>query len=190
MLGGGDKSVNTKGFAIAILEQGWLAGCSPEGDLCSHGRIRLVIGGQVLSDGDESLGISETALALLRTLESNHSHQHAVADRLIFHGCGAMLMSGCPIGFDWSVTHKDDLVHIADVVRYPTTNEAHAETFNGLHATVTLAEYRKEVTRFAAEAKSLFAGVTKELVDDWDKHQYEAFWSEFNAIMGRQWPAP
>jgi hypothetical protein len=41
-------------------------------DLCSHGGIRLTIGGQVIALGedDDEYGISESALALLRTLES------------------------------------------------------------------------------------------------------------------------
>ncbi|HTE06246.1 MAG TPA: hypothetical protein VK824_08625, partial [Planctomycetota bacterium] len=73
-------------FEIRILEQGWLTGCSPEEDLCSHGRISLVIGGIPIADESESAGISETALAMLRTLGSPHHAAAPVADRMVFHG--------------------------------------------------------------------------------------------------------
>jgi hypothetical protein len=112
-------------FQIEILEQDWLRGGEAEDDLCSHGRIRLVIGGQVIATGElgpHEYGISESALALLRTLERDHSPKHPVAERLVFHGSGLILMMGCPIGIDWTVKHKRGRIHISDVVRYDTTD--------------------------------------------------------------------
>ena len=48
---------------------------------------------------------------------------------MIFHGCGAILMMGCPIGVDFTVRHADERVSIGDVVRYDTTKEANAILF-------------------------------------------------------------
>ena len=64
-------------FAIEITRQGWITSeaDSVDRDLCSHGDIRLVIGGRVIApgDGEGDYTISTSALALLRTLESDHS---------------------------------------------------------------------------------------------------------------------
>jgi hypothetical protein len=54
----------TNDFQIEIIEQGWLEGSSPEEDLCSHGKIKLTIGGHSITSGHEDYGISESALAL------------------------------------------------------------------------------------------------------------------------------
>jgi hypothetical protein len=82
-------------FALEILEQGWLEGASAERDLCSHGRLRLVIAGLTIADEHErSRSAADAGIRSRR--------EHPVAERLIFHGCGAILMMGCPIGIDWS----------------------------------------------------------------------------------------
>lgn len=96
-------------FEILITRQGWLGEDDPNLDydparidLCSHGGgVRLTIDSRVISTGehDDEYGISESALALLRTLESDHSPRRPVAERLVFHGCGLMLMTGCPVEY-------------------------------------------------------------------------------------------
>ncbi|MBN1917466.1 MAG: hypothetical protein JW889_06115 [Verrucomicrobia bacterium] len=166
-------------FSIEILDQHWQSGCAPEHDYCSHGRIRLRIGGVWIEEGVEEWGISESALALLRTLESDHSSECRVADRLIFHGCGTLLMSGCPIGIDWSVRHLDGSVHLGDIVRYDTTSEREATHFSEMKAEVSPNEYRRQVVAFARKARELFDGVTKEFDDAFDRDQYERFWAEY-----------
>lgn len=52
----------TSQFEIEIIEQGWLGSEQTEYDLFSHGKISLVIGGQVILSGDEEYGNSESAL--------------------------------------------------------------------------------------------------------------------------------
>jgi hypothetical protein len=168
---------------IALLQQGWLAGCSPEQDLCSHGGIKLVIGGEPITSGDEDYGVSESALALLRTLRQDHSLQRPVAQQLIFHGCGTMMMMGCPIGVDWEVSHKDGHVHISNVVRYDGTSEKEVVRFLDIAIETSEEEYRREVTAFAKEAKKLFVGVPKTFTDEYDRHEYEQFWSEYDLLL-------
>jgi hypothetical protein len=181
-------------FEILITRQGWLGENDPDldydpapVDLCSHGGIRLTIGGRVIALGedDDEYGISESALALLRTLESDHSPERSVADRLIFHGCGNILMMGCPVGIDWSVSHVDGQVRIDDVVRYDTVDESEAIRFPGVAAQLSEEEYRHRVVAFAERAKQPFEGIAKEFADDFEQQQYEEFWEEFEARLTR-----
>ncbi len=170
-------------FDIKIEHQGWLDGSSPEGDACTHGRIRLIIGGVAIAAGEGPLGISESALALLRTMESDHCPTKPVAERLIFHGCGAMLMMGCPIGIDWVVTHLGkELVQISDVVWYPQTNEENAIRYTDLSVVLPLADYRAKVLAFAIEAMKPFQGTVKHFEDEYSQAEYDDFWREYKAL--------
>ena len=173
----------TDAFRIELLDQGWLLASEAEDDLCSHGHLRLTIGGVEVVGEKESYGISESALAMLRTLAADHTPQAPIADRMIFHGCGSMLMMGCPIGADYSVRHRAGLVIIGDVVRYDTTNERMAVRFPGLGVELPAADYRSEVLRFALNARGLFSGAIKHFADDFDAEQYETFWTEFDRIL-------
>ncbi len=165
--------LDSPNFQITIIEQSWLPGASAEEDLCSHGRIRLLIGGQQITSGKEDYGISESALSLLRTLQ-----------RVIFHGCGTMLVMGCPIGVDWDVHHVADRVRISKVVRYDGTGDGDATTFPNLIVDLSETEYRDQVLAFAQEAKKPFSGIAKTFADDFDRQQYNDFWREYDALLG------
>ena len=91
----------------------------------------------VVADGTEEVGISESALGLLRTLDSDRA-SHEEDDRLIMHGCGAILMMGCPI-----------------------------------------------VCGLADSVAAFFGTREKQIPDDWDSEQYEAFWREFDERTSR-----
>jgi len=174
-----------RNFEIKILEQSWLKNCSANKDLCSHGRISLVIGDTKIAEDKEIFGISESALAMLRTIDSNHSKDNRVADRMIFHGCGTILMMGCPIGIDWNVSHLEgQVVQISDVVWYPQTDINKAVHYNGLIAKMPLSEYCPAVVSFACQAREFFKGMKKEIDDNFDKNQYEEFWAEYNQLLG------
>ena len=118
-------------FEIEITSQGWLDVPDAEHeDLCSHGDVRLVIGGRVIAAGDGSgdYTISTSALALLRTLESDHGLGPRVVPTALVMHCGMLDMVSCPEGIDWSVSHRDGRVLLADVVKNET------ERFPGLTA--------------------------------------------------------
>jgi len=178
-------------FSIKILDQGWLDPAAPDydplrHDLCSHGEILLVIGGQTIAEaiGERGYGISESALALLRTLESDHTPQNPVAERLIPHGCGTMLMFGCPIGIDWVVSHAESgKVRLHDVLKYETTDESLPIRFPDLAAELSEDEYRFEVAAFAKRAKEPFEGVEKAPFDDFDRQMYADFWEEYDSRL-------
>ena len=88
-------------FEIEIIGQRWITD-GPESvrnDLCSHGDVRLVIGGRVIAPGDgrSDYTISSSALALLRTLELDYASDPGADNHLILC-CGMNLMTSCPIG--------------------------------------------------------------------------------------------
>jgi len=176
--------MTTPEFEIDVTRQGWI---EPEprsalDDLCSHGDIRLVIGGQVVAAGDGSgdYTISTSALALLRTLESDHSS--GSGDQLILH-CGMLFMTSCPIGIDWSVTHASGAVHLSKIARCDEIGTV--ATFPEVEGVLAESEYRRQIVRFAEKAKQPFAGVEKVFTDDLDREMYEEFWREYEALLAR-----
>lgn len=179
------------GFELEILRQGWIDAEVEEHDLCSHGAIHLQIGGEVIVTGaDGEYGISEGALALLRTLSSEHSPDQPVAERLIPHGCGAILMMTCPIGVDWELRHVGERVSISNVTVYPTTATTDAISRPEAATDLPRDEYRRVVVGFARKAKTLFDDFGPKLIDDeWDRQQYVEFWTEFDALMARHAPS-
>jgi hypothetical protein len=75
-----DDALGLPGLHLEIVTQGWVGPGGPDADdpaaagsdLCSHGDIRLVIGGETIARGDDGeYGISEAPLGLLRTITSN-----------------------------------------------------------------------------------------------------------------------
>ena len=186
-----DSTMAVSAFEIEITRQGWIDPDLSEapGDLCSHGDIRLEIGGQVIVSGQEEhwYTISTSALALLRTLEADHSPQRPVTDNdnLILH-CGMLMMLSCPIGIEWSVTHLDDQVRLHDVIRRDSTSETEDVRFPGLAVDLPLGEYRQKIAGFAAKAKEPFlTGAQKAPGDSYDEELYRAFWQEYDERLER-----
>jgi hypothetical protein len=178
--------VTSPAFEIEITKQGWITEDEESAriDLCSHGNLRLVIGGSVILPGDDEheFTISTSALALLRTLDSDHVRPSPEAE-LILH-CGMLLMLSCPIGVDWTVRHGDGRVRLSDVVRVDTIGD---ETpFPGLDAELSEDDYRACIVAFAKRARHFFDGVEKKIdPDDIDAELYPAFWEEYDRLLAR-----
>ena len=178
-------------FQIEITEQGWLG--TPNGDydpavvdLCTHGDIRLVVGGEIIAagGGGDGYGISEAALGLLRTVGSDYERtEDPDGDRLIPHGCGTTLMMGCGIGIDWSVRHLGDQVRLSEVVRYDSADGANAIRYPGLEVQVASSDYGAEIVAFAEHAKEPFQGLKKSFSDRRDRREYKAFWKEYEQLL-------
>lgn len=177
--------MSNDGFQLEILSQRWMEGCRPEEDLCSHGKILLVVNETVITAGQEDYGISESALALLRTLAMDHTGKEPVADRMVFHGCGTMLMSGCPIGIDWKLRHADDRVHLTNIRRYDSVSESEVKHFPNLQLELPFEEYRQQVIAFAKTAKELFQASEKRIPAGLMQVQYAAFWDEYHSLVER-----
>ena len=169
-------------FRIDLLEQGWLDGCEATSDPCSHGRLRIVIGGTAVTDGEHDVGISESALALLRTLNEDRCSA-TEQERLILHGCGLILMMGCPIGIEWDVEHNDEVVRIRNVIVCDGTGAEHERDLH-LAVDVPATEYRDQVVALAESVKRFFAASPdKAFEDSFDRQQYADFWREFEARL-------
>jgi hypothetical protein len=174
-------------FEIEITEQGWL---DPDldddpADLCSHGDLRLEIGGHVIvpGDGEHSYTISTSALALLRTLDSDHPPERPVVDPLVLH-CGMLEMLSCPIGIDWAVTHLGERVRLDDVVT--RDNVDGTVDFPGLAVEIAESKYRRQIVAFAEKAKEPFdAGSPKTPAGEIDEELYAEFWREYNGRLSR-----
>jgi len=167
-------------FNLKIIDQNWLGNEPQQFDLCSHGHLTLTIAGQTILDGREEFGLSESALALLRTLDHDHDNSSPVAEKLIFHGCGTELMRGCPIGVDWNVEHHQNRVFISNIKRWDWPDETRPTLFSNLAIDLNEADYRQAVVTFANQVKSFFIDQEKIFFDQNDHLEFEKFWMEFD----------
>lgn len=170
----------TDTFALSIESQFWLG--EEEQDLCSHGEIRLVVNGKVITEAghEEEWGISESALALLRSLEG----EEAGDSEKILHGCGTMLMLGCPISIHWNTELQGDTVRLSNFHKVETTTpETGTMEFPGLTAIISFDDYRRHVIQFAQEVKAFFGRSKPKKVEADDKEMYDEFWQEFDELF-------
>ncbi|WKA52948.1 hypothetical protein QWY22_09815 [Planococcus liqunii] len=177
---------STQKFIINIENQEWLYD-NEEEDLCSHGEIHLSVNRTIITQSGikEEWGISESALALLRTIDNDYVCHPNDKEGLILHGCGAILMMGCPISIHWTVEHSGDQVLLSDFVKIITTDpETGSVYYPGLHAALNKNEYKKQIVQFAVQVKNFFdASKEKRITDDYDRETYQEFWDEFNQLL-------
>ncbi|PAD66222.1 hypothetical protein CHH83_25155 [Bacillus sp. 7586-K] len=176
-------------FKLNIIKQHWLCSDIPEEDLCSHGEIYLQVNDTIITQSGvgEEWGISESALALLRTSDNDYVSDPVNKEGLILHGCGAILMTGCPISIHWTVKHCYDQVFLSDFVKVTTTNQESGRIYYpGLKVKLSKTEYKDQVVQFAIQAKNFYnTSKEKRIFDDFDRKMYDDFWREYNALLGR-----
>ncbi|WP_394374108.1 hypothetical protein [Niallia taxi] len=176
-------------FQLKIMNQYWLDKSSSDYDLCSHGEIYLQVNDTIITQSgeDEEWGVSESALALLRTLNKDYICNLNNLDNeegLIFHGCGAILMMGCPISINWSVKHTNDQVLLSDFVKVTTTSSDEATHYPNLQIELNKEYYKQQILQFALQAKQLFeTSPAKAFFDDYDKQMYIEFWEEYDQLL-------
>jgi hypothetical protein len=174
--------MTTSEFEIEIVEQHWLP--TMDEDLCSHGTVRVSIGGVVVPTGDDDLsdlGISRAALELLRTLDRDR-----IADspsKILPHGCGFLsIAASCPIGIDWSVRHVDQSVTLDAVVVEPVISRPRRID---ARATLPWTAYRDAVVTFARAAVEFVEASPKKLPNDqWDRDDFERWRAESLELIG------
>lgn len=174
-------------FDIKILSQHWLEFDDAEAiDLCSHGKILLKVKGIEITNEEDDItwGISETALSLLRSVVYDYPEKRG-DDTMIFHGCGTILMAGCPIRISWNTVHEDKRVFLQEFKKFPTTNENDVITYPGLQVTMGLDTYASICYKFAEQAKSFFHGIDKDIKEKMDKQMYRNFWFEYNELLAK-----
>jgi hypothetical protein len=183
--GGEAAHAALRDFEIEIIGQKWITDEleSVRSDLCSHGDIRLVIGGRVIAPGDgrSDYTISTSALALLRTLDSDYASGDGADNQLILH-CGMILMTSCPIGIYWSATHGGGRVRLTNVAVCEEIGSV--RDFSDLSVDLAEDEYRSQIVAFAKKAKGPFVGIEKVFHEDWEQELYEEFWREYEVRLG------
>lgn len=174
-------------FILKIESQEWLSEGNVDYDLCSHGQIYLSVNGTVITSSqmNEEWGISESALALLRTLKNDYDSNPECEWGLILHGCGLILMMGCPISIHWSVKHTETTVILSDFVKISTINpETGSIYYSNLKIEIDKKEYKNQVLAFALTVKDFFANNPGRIIDDeYDREMYKEFWNEFNELL-------
>lgn len=177
--------MSSTSFELEITDQHWFAEPDQQvRDGCSHGRIRAVIGGVRVTSDEAEYGISQSALALLRTLERDHTPQDPVSDDfLLCHGCGYPTHFGCAnFGTDWVVRHDGDTVFLSQPSHYSAlTGEAEFD----VQARVPIEHYRREIVAFAQTAHQFYFSAEPRQLEDWEQDLHDAFWTEFNERLAR-----
>lgn len=171
--------MKTNTFSIEIIENHWLFTEDIHSDLCSHGKVKVEIGNELIAGikDDEDWTLSATALFLLRTLERNHTKENQVGEHLI-PCCGHFLVyrddmdevyvGGCPSGIDWEVIHENGNVKL--------------KTESGKETTITFDLYKTQVLNFVDKIEIFFkeSGEKKIPEDEFDRNGYLEFWNEWN----------
>lgn len=170
-------------FKIELTNQHYLHAPPSEAAFRTLGKLRVVIGGKIVADPSTDLGVEETALSLLRSLSNDHVPGDKVVQQMIFHGCGLILMMGCPIGADFSVRHHGGRVRISHVVRRDETAEASAMPLPEAEVELSIDAYRKAVCEFARKVRAFGGPQSLEFQEEWDRKAYQGFWREFDNLL-------
>jgi hypothetical protein len=182
-------------FSLDLIEQHW---CEPdsEHDPSQGGRLRVVINGILVIDGEQDdIGVARSALALSRTLLSDHTLESPVAEQLVLHDCGfATTLGSCGIGANWWVRHDHELVRLDDVVRNDTAGRTESTSFPKASCVVPYADYEAEVVRLARAVLDFAANARKEFTDDFDQSEWIGWQVEITnnlaAAAQRHQPSP
>ena len=175
-----DRNQAPEDFRLEILSQRWLSeGEQADYDTCSHGTIRAVIGGAIVTAANGEYGISQSALSLLRSVEHDHLPASTGFDEyLLCDGCGYPFSLGCSnFGTDWVVEHQGDAVVLRDVRHYDVTPGRIA--FD-VRADLSLRDYAREVARFAQAAQDFYVAAPPRRMPDHERSFHDAFWREFD----------
>ena len=179
-------------FELSIRNQHWLGEPSEQAhDGCSHGGIRAVIAGTVVTSDDDDYGISQSALSLLRTLEQDHTLAEPVnGGYLLSHGCGYPINFGCPnFGTDWVVRHEGDRVVFSqathDAAGVVGRRDRLEETEFDVRARVPISHYRQQIVAFAKEARDFYHASGPRQLEEWEQEFHQQFWVEYDERLAR-----
>ena len=173
-------------FQVEFSNPHWIEENSTS-DLCAHGSVAIIVESQIIKN-ENDLCITAGALYLLRSLFKNIIIQECGFEEelQLIPCCGhawlaqencVLIMSGCPIGIGWNVTHKNNKVILDGLATITTTNL-------DLPIRIHWYEYAKTVVK-AVELVLLFhqSEPPREFSDDEDRAGHDAFWTEFNRLL-------
>lgn len=159
-------------FSISAGSYHWINGEADEpGDYCLHGLAAAVIGDERF---EYDCTVSAAALYLLKSLTEDHI---AGEGEQMLPCCGFFMcpdeagenvdIVGCDNGVDWTVHHEPGRVRLI--------------TASGRETLVPLAEYAREVCRFADAVADFYAACSpkREPDDEFDRRGWAAFRREW-----------
>lgn len=175
--------MNQLDFEIRMLRQHWISddGQYDKADKCSHGKVYVRIGSEVISDEKSgSWATTSSALYLMRTLEQD-CKPGELSNQLLpccghyiipkEEGRNQILVIGCPNGIDWSVKHLNGEVIL--------TSE------KGTEGKISFEAYRHMVIKYANEVEAFYGDPSKKVPDESDRKGFEQFWAEWRELKVR-----
>ena len=171
-------------FDIKIIRNHWIKddGKDYPQDLCSHGKIYLKIGDEILSnENSSSWTTSSTALLLMRTVMTEYLPGKFSSQLLPC--CGHFFIAsedhksvdimGCPNGIDWTIKHEDDFVkHITEA---------------GTIARIAREDYKSLIIELANSVEKFYEESQQKEIpnDEFDRKGYQSFWIEFKSLKSK-----
>ena len=165
-------------FHLDIINLHWIDETNDNpADLCLHGKLFVKIGDEILDDGMHNWTVSAGAYRMLESLYGDHQSGY---EEHLLPCCGhfmfvdektdELIISGCPSGIDWSVTHESDTVRLA--------------TDKSSQIVISFEEYKATVFKFADAIKSFYAKCTPKQIkeDNFEDKAYERFWMNWNKM--------
>lgn len=169
--------VNVMNVVIEPTRLAWVASDADDPhDLCAHGGVRFVLGGEVVLDGTEDYTLSAAGLYLLRTLQRSHTRANPVGLNL-FPCCGNTLIvgegedviiQGCPFGADFEIRHDD-----AGLTTIQGTDR------DSRRWSVSTNAWRVAVLSFADAVMSFIHAASPKQLDPLDEAAYQRFLLEW-----------
>jgi hypothetical protein len=171
-------------FSINLIKLHWLENYDDPDDRCAHGKVRVLIGNEIVADNTEDINdwwaLSAMALHLLRTLETNHTEKTPIAQCLI-------------PGEGHHIDHKEDDFTVHIETAYPmvngcnwwvthSKNKVTLETKSGFSIPIPFETYKQEVITFVDKIEDFYKKSSpKNLpIDKYDRDGYLKFWKEWH----------
>lgn len=179
-----------KNFKIELIKLHWLENYDDPDDRCAHGKIKVIIGDEIIIENSDEpndwFTLSAMALHLLRTLETNHTKEKPVAQCLI-PGEGhhidhkeeefqVHIETAYPMvyGYNWWVIHVEENVTI--------------ETEKGKLITIPFKIYKQEILSFTDKIECFYKESSPKKLpnSEYDREGYLKFWNEWT-IRRNKW---
>ena len=168
-------------FSIEIIDTHWIGNLKtddPE-DTCLHGKVKVIIGDEVVDRGDHDWTISTCAYRMLQSLFEDHIQGQ---EEHILPCCGFFMyiddetdkleILGCMYGIDWSVIHTADNVNLI--------------TASGIETIISYDEYKRVVLDFADRIENIYKRCSPKTAPPGDETKaYQRFWENWSALLMR-----
>lgn len=166
-------------FRIQLLTQNWIDNVSDDGkDLCSHGKVQLMINGIVLSN--ENSGDWTVASSGLKLMKSAIYGYDSGIDFELISCCGYLRMfPSCNRYITWDTEINDNLIIISNI-QCPEVDKEELKPLSG-KIEIQYMEYTTQVLNFANKVIEFYSSsLPKQFYSKYEEEEYKLFWKEFN----------